>query len=390
MEFSFSPEDNAYRQQVRNVLARELIPQWKGFWGWGKTQEEHDFFGCMAKVWGRLGWLSTGWPTPEGKASSTLMQHLIFVEEVAYHGSPGIDQFGVVILAPCLILYGSDSQKQRYLCPISRGETFWCQSFTEPGSGSDLASLQMKATAVEGGYVLDGQKVFTTEAHHANHCYVLARTDNTGKKQEGITFFLVNLKNPGVTVRVLADLTGLASFNEIFFNQAHVPAADIVGRPGQGWQIATTALGFERSGIRRVAVVARLLDELAAYLREKKASGEDVPTHHRHALADIAVQNAASRLFSYSIGWKQQNNIKLTYEPSITKVFGGETIQRAAVVGMRILGLHGQLNQDSRATQLRGRLEYMYRFSVALSIAGGTSEIQRNIIATRGLGLPTK
>jgi alkylation response protein AidB-like acyl-CoA dehydrogenase len=292
----------------------------------------------------------------------------------------GADRVG-----PTIMLYGTDEQKQRFLPQIVRGEAIWCQGFSEPGAGSDLASLQTRAVQDGDDFIINGQKIWTSYAHFADWMILLARTDTDAPKHKGISYFLVDMKTPGITIRPLVDMLDRHQFNEVFFDNVRVPRSALLGELNRGWYVATATLDFERSGIQRVIGSYRTYNLLLDYARDAAVAG-DRPV--RHKLAELKIEFEVGKLLAYRVAWMQSQNLVPNYEASVSKMYGSELAQRLANAGMQIMGLGGQLAPGSPHAPLRGAFESLYLNAAALTIAAGTSEIQRNIIAGRGLGLP--
>ena len=330
------------------------------------------------------------WPTEYGGMAASMMAQTVFNEDMAYYRVPGRDQFGVKMLAPTLMIHGTEEQKRQYLPPVARGEVQWCQGYSEPETGSDLASLQCRAVKDGDDFVINGTKVWTTNAHRADHIFFLARTDPDAPKHRGISFLLTEMSNPGITVQPIHSMDGMHHINMITFDNVRVPQANLVGKKNQGWYVAATLLDFERSGIDQFASARRLLEEVTAFARQGKRNGSPIVEDPlvRSRLADLAVSIEGGRLLSYRIAWMQGQGMVPNKEASMAKLFGTELQQRLAAVGLQVLGLYGQLEPGSKYALLKGRLERAALYFVSATLAGGTSEIQRNIIATRGLGLP--
>jgi alkylation response protein AidB-like acyl-CoA dehydrogenase len=262
----------------------------------------------------------------------------------------------------------------------------WCQGFSEPGSGSDLASLQTRATKDGDDFVINGQKIWTSNAHHADWIFLLARTDPDAPKHRGISFFLLDMKSPGISIRPLINLAGQHGFNETFFDNVRVPKENLVGEENRGWYIAATTLDFERSGINRIAAATRTLNAIVDHVRATPALRARADVRHR--LAELALEFDLGRMLAYRVAWMQSRKLVPNYEASMSKLFGSEMQQRLANFCVNTLGLGGQLLPEDRRTPLEGRAGLYYQTSLSLTIAAGTSEVQKNIIATRGLGLP--
>jgi 3-oxocholest-4-en-26-oyl-CoA dehydrogenase alpha subunit len=288
------------------------------------------------------------------------------------------------------MVWGTDEQKAAYLPPIAKAEVLWCQGFSEPGAGSDLASLQTRATRDGDDYVINGQKIWTSEGHLADWMILLARTDQEAPKHKGISYFLVDLKTPGISMLPLVNLMDTHAFNQVYFDNVRVPKENLVGEENRGWYVATTTLDFERSGINRVIWALRQYHELVDFVRERAESGEawaNAPAV-RHQLADLRIAFEIGRLLCYRVAWQQNAGKVPNYESSMAKMYGSELNRRFGSEAVNILGLAGQLEPGSRWAPLQGRLERSFLAGFSYTIAGGTSEIQRNIIAQRGLGLP--
>jgi alkylation response protein AidB-like acyl-CoA dehydrogenase len=317
------------------------------------------------------------------------MQQLVYNEEVAYYDAPAF-YMGADRVGPTIMLYGTDEQKQRFLPPIVRGEAVWCQGFSEPEAGSDLASLQTAATQDGDDFIINGSKIWTSYAHAAEWMILLARTDQDAPKHKGISFFLLDMKTPGITIRPLVDMMDRHQFNQVFFDNVRVPRDCLIGELNRGWYVAAATLDFERSGIGRVIGSYRTYEKLLDYARAAVRDGRSLLAlpQVRHALAELKIEFEMGKLLSYRVTYMQSKQIVPNYEASVSKMYGSELAQRLANAGMRILGLGGQLAPEATLAPLRGTIESLYLNAAGLTVAAGTSEIQRNIIAGRGLGLP--
>jgi alkylation response protein AidB-like acyl-CoA dehydrogenase len=335
------------------------------------------------------GWIAPHWPREYGGAGLTLMEQFVLNEELARarvpHPSVGV---GTSLTGPTLIVHGTEEQKAEHLSAILAGTAIWCQGFSEPGSGSDLASLQTRAVRDGDDYVVNGQKIWTSLAHRANRMILLARTNPEAPKHKGISFLLVPMDSPGLTFRPLPQMTGNADFNEVFFEDVRVPARNRVGPEGGGWYVATSTLDFERSSVFFSVGVVEAVKDLVAFAREKGPS--PLPGAVRMELAARAVEAQTALLLSYRVIAMQAAGGIPNYEASIGKLLGSELHQRIARTGMALAGLHGQahLRDVPAALAADGALAFNYLDTLSYTIAGGTSEVQRNVIATRGLGLP--
>jgi len=389
MDFRFSEEDEKFRQEVLEFIKREMPPDWTGT---GLLQEakdgaEWEFSRGMLRKLGTKGWHSLSWPKEYGGQGSVSKQ-FILSDEMYYHELPGVDLQGALMCAPTLIEYGSEEQRKEHMPKIARGEEVWCQGFSEPGAGSDLAAVAMRAVEKEDCFILDGQKVWSTGAHHADWTFVLARTDPEAPKHRGISFFLVYLKTPGVTVRFLPNIVG--TYCEIFFDSVPVPKGNLVGKKNDGWRVTGAVLGYERSGIHRIAAARRNLTRLIEFAKETKRNG--VPLFKdplvRNRLTELFVESQAVRLLAQRIVWMQSTGQSVDHQASMSRVSGAELQQHVAQAAMQLLGHYGPLEENCKWAPLRGFFLRQYLYAMAATVGAGTAEVQRNIIALRGLGLP--
>lgn len=383
MKFQLTPGEEAFRQEVRTWITEEFGPDWDG----GNYVSSEEIWANGAETNKKLadrGWLAMAWPKEYGGGGATYWEQLIFNEEMAYHRIPYGSAVGIGFAGPTIMIYGTPEQKERYLPGTAAGETIWCQGFSEPGSGSDLASLTTRAVRDGDNYIINGQKIWTSFAHYADYMILLARTAPDAPKHKGISYFLVDMKTPGITVRPLIDLSNGHFFNEVFFEDVAVPADQLLGEENRGWYQAATTLDFERSSVAGAAALRRSLEEFIAYLQQQ---GE-APPALRAELADLAISNEVGRMLSYHVVSLQSRGVVPNHEASTGKLFQSELNQRMARIGFQGLGLFGQLLPGSPEVRLKGRFANNVMTTIPSTIAGGTSEVQRNIIATRGLGLP--
>jgi len=389
MDFAFTESELKLRDEVRRFLDEALT----GYEGGGSdlVDDDLEFASKFNRKLAARGWIAPAWPKQYGGLGATYIEQMIFSEELAYADAPGKGRlFGIGMIGPTLIVHGSEEQKAQHLPGITGGTVLWCQGYSEPGAGSDLAALQTRAVRDGDDYVINGQKIWTTQAHIADWMFLLARTDPEAPKHKGISFFLLDMKTPGITVRPLVNMGNRHEFNEVFFEDVRVPARNLVGGENRGWYVAMTLLDFERSSVASVAANRRTLEDLAAYLRDSRSNGgttTDAPWI-RNRLADLWVETEASRWLSYRVAAMQQRGLVPNYEASIVKVLATESSQRIYNFGTKALGLYGQLTTGSRWARLKGTIENGYLFSVSPTIYSGSNEIQRNVIATRGLRLP--
>ena len=394
MEFQFSETDEALRHEVQQFLEEHLPQDNQDATHLGDatdaaaSEEGFEAARRFNRELARRGWIAPAWPKQYGGLGASIFEQVVFNEEFGYYGAPdtGTRNFGVGMVGPTVILYGTEEQKQEHLPCITSGEAIWCQGYSEPGSGSDLASLQTRAVRDGDDYVINGQKIWTSGGHRANWMFLLARTDPEAPKHRGISFFLVDIKNtPGVEVRPLINMANRHHFNQVFFDNVRVPRRNLIGEENQGWYIGMTLLDFERSGIGATAAQRRNLDRLAAWLRNEPVEQRE---RLRLGLANLVVENSVCRQLGYRIADMQAKGLHPNYEASVIKVFQSELSQRIFRFGINALGLAGQLLPEQPGAPLAGDMAEGYLISVPMTIYSGTNEIQRNIIAQRGLGLP--
>ena len=391
MDFLFTEEQEGFRQQVSSFLDKELPPDWVDYIGTAiddtiaPSKNGEKVFRDMALKLGQKGWLSLFWPKEYGGQFCSYVDYLIFLEEMARRGSPGYNAVGVKMLAPTLFKYGTEEQKERHLKLIAKGEEFWCEGFTEPNAGSDLASLQTKAIKDNNDYIINGQKTWSTFAKYSDWCCLLARTAPELKRHHGISFFLVDLSTPGVTVRPIIDIQGEPDFCEIFLEDARVPKGNLVGGENEGWQVVQTMLSYERIAIGPVAAARSLIDRLVKYI---KANPQRQWGNSRQALAQLKVEADIGRLICYRLAWLHDKGTATAQDAAMARLYSTELFKRAARVAIELLGLYGQLDKGDSKAPLQGWFEHLYLSSIGVTIAAGTSEILKNIIAGSGLKLP--
>ena len=392
MKLSFSAEDEQFRSEVASWLEDNLKGEFAKLKYRGGPGDEHTF-PQERKIWEQKlaegGWTCVGWPKEYGGKSCSIEQQVIFFEEYARAGAPGrVGHIGEGLAGPTLIAFGTDAQKQKYLPGIVAGTELWCQGYSEPGAGSDLANVKTKARFDEasGKWVLNGQKVWTSLAHESDYCFVIARTDPDSVAHKGLGFFLVKMDQPGVEIRPIEQITGTSEFNEVFFDDAECDAEDIVGAPGDGWKVAMGLLGFERgvSTLGQQMQFQNELDDIVALARDNGAA--DIP-HIRqriagaHAELKIMRYNAMRMLSGHSV-----SDGSLQKEALIYKLFWASWHRSLGELAMDVMGPECEILEGGPYEL--SRLQAMYLFVRSDTIYGGTNQIQRNIIAERGLGMP--
>ena len=336
------------------------------------------------------GWFAPHWPVEYGGGGLGPDEQFIFRQELARAGAPLVGAGGVRLLGPTLIVYGTEEQRARYMPEILSGEVVWAQCYSEPGAGSDLASLQTRAELEGDEWVINGHKVWTTNAQHADALVLLTRTDPSAPRHHGISFQLIDdIHTEGLSIRPLINMAWGHEFNEVHFENVRTPASHVVGEVNRGWYPALSMLDFERSDVNVVVHLERALDRLVAYIRTEAGARQArlTPTV-RHEIAERLLEAAVAQNFSLRILSMQNAGLIPNYEASMTKLFISECNQLLAQTGTRVFGLYSNIWNASDRAPLNGGFTRHYVLTVPDTIEGGTSEIQRNIIATRGLGLP--
>lgn len=379
---SDSADLDVLRAEIRAWLEEQLSGRFAGLRGAGGPGREHERF-AERLAWNRHlaehGWTCVGWPREYGGRGLSVAQQVVFHEEYARANAPArVNHLGEELLGPTLIAYGTGAQKERFLPGIRSVTELWCQGYSEPGAGSDLASVATRARLDGDAWVIDGQKIWTSMAHEAQWIFVLARTDAGSRRHEGLSFLLVPLDQPGVEVRPIEQLTGGAEFNEVFFTGARTAADLVVGSPGDGWRVATALLGFERgvSTLGQQVGFARELDDLIEIARVNGSMDDPVIADRlAAAYVDLEVMRA--------------NAVRALEEdqpPSVGKLVWAGWHRRLGELAMQVAGAGG-LTLDAGSGE-PDRWQRLFLFSRADTIYGGSDEIQRNILAERVLGLP--
>jgi alkylation response protein AidB-like acyl-CoA dehydrogenase len=403
MDFNDTPDEAAFRTEVRAFIEKECPAgiRRRGFGamfgggGWDdirmSTDEYRQRNGAWVKKLADKGWIAPAWPKEYGGAGMSVMQQFIFNQEMATAGAPKGGNYGIGTgwAGPTIILYGNDAQKQKYLPDIVKGDAVWCQGFSEPGAGSDLASLQTRAVKDGDDYVINGQKIWTSGAHVANFMILLARTDADAPKHKGISYFILDMKSPGIDIRPLVNMANNHDFNEVFFDNVRVPKENLIGEENRGWYVGTTTLDFERSGIATSVSHGLQVRDLATFVRENRHEGfVSDSAEVRNEIADRAIESEVEQMLSTQVISMQNRGLVPNKESSIAKLFSSELDVRIAGTAMKALGMYAQLQRGSAHAAANGRVESAYLYATTSTVGGGTSEIQRNIIATRGLGMP--
>jgi len=392
MDFNWSPEQEAYRMEVRKWLEANQPPP--------MTQIEDENSGDDV-VWNRLkawhtklydaGWAGLTWPKEYGGRGATFIEQVIFQQEMGRLGLPmGCNVLGVIMNGPALMQWGTEEQKKRYLQPILAGEEIWCEGMSEPGAGSDLAAIQCRAELKGDDFVVNGQKVWTTIAHRSHFCQLFVRTDPDAPKHKGMSALIVDMKSPGVTVRPLMQITGDSEFNEIFFEDVKVPKENLLGPMNQGWQVLVATLMHERFGIgETIGGTEQTLHALIDLAKRVQIGGHPAIEEDdiRQQLAQFAIEVAAKKYNGLRSLSRRLKGLQPGSEASISKLVSTDLGQRMVKFATRLLGEYAMLESH---TPFAPRGDWMKRIlaSESMTIAGGTSMVQRNMIGERILGLP--
>lgn len=394
MDFKLTLQEEAFRDQLRRWLEVNAPGDWAKLRARFATKDEQIAF---LKEWQRklyeAGYVGCHWPREYGGSGATIMEQVIFYEEMARAKAPDLPNvIGLDMAGPAIIHHGSEAQKRRYLAKILSGEEIWCQGFSEPNAGSDLAALETRAERKNGVYVVNGQKVWTSYAHFAQWCILLTRTDPVAPKHKGLTYFLVSMQSPGLTVRPLRQMSGDAEFNELFFENVEVPAENILGRENGGWEVAITTLMFERGPrtLTRQLIFRPAVDAAIELARRVERGG-------RKAAQDPVIRQRLARFYIDCHVLRYANLRTLTKllrgeppgpEGSASKLFASEIWQELLELVMELEGPYALLWEGTDWAIEDGYWQLRHLRSRGDSIAAGTSEIQRNIIGERILGLP--
>ncbi len=401
MDVSYPPEVESFRAEVRTTLATELPPGWPGIGAIAARAEAEEFAARWRQALHRRGLLGITWPQEYGGRGLSRLHQVVLMEELVRAGVPfgeHTDLFGIKMLGSTLLRFGTPEQKARFLPRILSGEDRWCQGFSEPGAGSDLASLATRATLDSANWVIDGQKIWTSQAHRANWIFLLARTDPRAGGHRGISFLLCPLDQPGVEIRPIRQATGDSDFNEVFFTGARTPADLVVGAPGEGWPVAMTLLGHERGeeAATNPILFKVELDRLLALAAER---GRDRDPLIRQRLAWCYARVEIMRYLGYRILTQVKHGTDLGAAASVAKLYWSEYHVAATELALDIEGLDGLVPQgrgplravrtdDPGAPNSSGSWLGAFMNARAGTIYAGTSEVQRNILAETVLGLP--
>ena len=396
MNFQFSSEQEAFYREVDDFIRMELPAGW--------TQESHHWPGGYGTIpefeeltpageefrrkLGQKGWLTTSWPKEYGGAGRSHIEQAIFHERLSYHRAPG-PGIATLIVGPTILSFGNEESKKEWLPRIAKENARFWLAYSEPGAGSDLASIQTRAVEDGDDLVINGQKTWSSAAHLSDYAWMLVRTDSTASPRKGISLVIVDNRSKGITVRPMINICGYHSFNEVFFDDVRVPKRNIVGERNLGWYYAMLALDFERLVVP-IGGFKRVFEELLHWCLEAKRHGQTSTSGAvmRNEMAELAIELDVAYMFFWQTAWMIDRGLPTNVEASLLKLVITELSQKLASAAMCILGPYGELEKGTSRTPLNGRICTGYLDCISALVGAGTSEIQRNIIASRGLGLP--
>lgn len=391
MDLSYSPEHLRFREEVREFIRTELPPHLAE-----KAAVDGNFSHAESMEWHKIlhkkGWVAPHWPESVGGPGLDVTRRFILTEELELSGTPQLSPFGLVMVGPLLIQFGSEAQKARFLPPILSGEEVWCQGYSEPNAGSDLASVKTRAEDDgKGNFVVTGQKTWTTYAQYADWIFMLVRTDPSAKKQSGISFLLCDMKTPGVTVKPFLTTGGTPAFCETFFEGAVIPKENLVGPLHGGWTMAKALLGHERTLIAAVGQSARVIRRVKRIAKDTMMNGAPVldDPGFRARIARLEIQHRGLQMANYRALAGASLGHAPGPEASILKIRGSEILQQAYELAMEVMGQSSMtwFNEPGTVPALEQWVPSAFNYSRAATIYGGSNEIQKNIIAKLILGL---
>lgn len=399
MEYPFNQREAAFYDEVEGFLKKELPSDWPDqpmVWPGGYSpsgygaEENYEIARKYREKLIEKGWLTISWPEEYNGREYTCMEQAIFDERTSYYRAPVGDIIAAGIVGPTLLRIGTKEQQKAWIPRIASGEISMWLAYSEPNAGSDLAAIQTTALRDGDEYVINGQKIWSSGAHILDYAWMIARTDPSARKHRGVSFFIVDNKSPGITIRPIVNILGQHSFNEVFFDNVRVPRENLIGEENMGFYYLMTALDFERVSLVGIGGFKRMFEELLEYVRTTDRNG--VPLRKEPSIRKKLAEIATRIEIGYMLFWRTAEMLDKKLNPhvesSILKLMTTELARDLAEVGMDILGPYGQLEERTEWTPLRSLVSRGFLESVSATIGAGTSEIQRNIIAQRGLGLP--
>jgi len=391
MDFRLTDKQIEHRKECYKVceeLEKRKPKSWVGFESPFDSEEGWAYHLLCAKEFAKRGWLALSWPKEYG-GTGDMMDKVLFAEARGYYDLPGADIFGVAMLAPTLLAAGSEEIKKEFLPKIASAELMFCELWSEPNFGSDLAGLQSSAVRKGDEFIVNGQKTWSTGAHYADWAFGVYKSDPNAKKHHNLTFMLCDMKSPGITVKGIPYMNGSHVYNEVYLDDVHIPAKYIVGQENEGWAVVNVLAGFERSNVDMVYGLVRGFEELVHYCNENKRGGQTLSKDPliRNRIADAACQLEAVRTLAYRVADQQNRNEMGLMDAAAVKVFASELMEKYSHLACDVIGPYGQV-KHSKFAKMNGGPEYSYQGCFVPIVSMGTNEIQRNIIAWYGLGLP--
>lgn len=393
MDLTFTQEDEHFRAEVAEWMRDNLAGEFACVKGRGGPGDEHVLFDERRAWEKRLaegGWTCVAWPVEYGGRDLSLMQQVIFFEEYARAGGPGrVGHIGETLLGPTLIAFGSEEQKRRFLPPIVSGDELWCQGYSEPNAGSDLANVQTRAVLDGDHWVINGQKSFTSCAHFADYIWFAARTDPHAKKHKGISLFLLDIDTPGIEITPVYTIGGVRT-NSTFYDNVRVHESRLVGEENQGWKYMTAQLDLERIALCPASPLTRRIEDTIQWARQTKIDGVRVIDKPgvRETLSELIAHVEVLKLFNLQVAERLTLGMPVYAEASTVKAYGSDLYQRVNNTLMDILGPFGHLERGCGWAPLGGALPGYFRRDLVLIFGGGAIEVQKNIIAMAGLFMP--
>jgi 3-oxocholest-4-en-26-oyl-CoA dehydrogenase alpha subunit len=392
MNFELTADQHRLHREITDYLQQRLTPELEAellICPEGGGPDTHPHYNALLRQMGKDGWLGLGWPAEYGgQGRSAIDQYVFFDTVMGYYGLP-LPMLALNTVGPTLMKHGTDDQRQRFLPPILTGELNIAIGYTEPASGTDLASLQTRAVRDGDHYIINGQKVFTSLAHHCDYIWLAARTDPDVKKHKGISIFMVDINSPGITVNPINAMGGFRS-NATFYDDVRVPVDCLIGEENRGWSYINSQLAMERVGLVPHSKTGRHIELMTAWAKDNTVDGCKVIEKPwvRSKLADLTMRMEVLKLFNYRVAWQITQGIESMAEASMTKVFGTELMQDVTGSCMEMMGLHGGLQPPDELAPSRGRIQRDFLTMRLLTFGGGSNEVLRDLIALFAIGLP--
>ena len=395
MDLTHSAEDEAFRRELKAWLRKHLPRRSRYVDGGDDFSYDDPRRVTAARAWQhtlyQAGYVAIGWPTEFGGRGASIVRQTILSEELIRNRAPSlIGGMGLQMVGPTLIRHGTPAQQQEHLPKILVADEIWCQGYSEPGSGSDLASLRTRAEIDGDFFIVNGQKVWTSAAQLADWMFCLVRTDPSAPKHKGISYILIDMKTPGITVRPLRQMTGEPGFSEVFFNDVRVPRTNLVGKLNEGWNVANSTLQFERNMLASTTRTQQRMNDLVALTQRRTKNGVKATRDPavRQRMADVLIRTEAMKYHALKQLSDEIHGRPPGIGASINKLVTTELNHDICAVALEVLGSYGQLRRDAPHVEDKGSWPKDHMFTLGLVIGGGTSQIQKNIISERGLGLP--